>query len=72
MRTARILLATALAVGAVVLPAAGASATTSDPGPAFGTHVSECAQTMDFSGTHNPGMHQGKSGWNGMTCEHQH
>jgi len=73
MRTARILLATALAVGAVVLPAAGASATTSDPGPAFGTHVFECAQTMGFSGTHNPGMHQGKSGWDGgMTCEHQH
>ena len=68
MRTARILLATALAAGAVVLPAAAASAATPDPGPAFGKHVSECAQTMGFSGTHNPGMHQGKSGWDGMTC----
>ena len=66
MRTARILLATALAAGAVVLPAAGASAAT--PGPAFGDHVVQCAQTMGFSGTHNPGMHQGNSGWDGMTC----
>ena len=67
MNTARILLATALAVGAVVLPVAGASATTT--GPAFGDHVVQCAQTMDFSGAHNPGtMHEGNSGWDGMTC----
>lgn len=68
MNTARILLATALAAaGAVVLPAAGASATTT--GPAFGDHVVQCAQTMDFSEAHNPGtMHEGSSGWDGMTC----
>ena len=30
----------------------------------FGQHVRMCAQTMGFDGTHNPGMHQGKSGWN--------
>jgi len=34
----------------------------------FGRHVQECAQTMGFSATHNPGMHQGKAGWDGMTC----
>lgn len=69
MNTARILLATAVAAVAVVLPAAGALAATPNPGPAYGAHVVECAQTMGFSGTHNPGtMHQGKSGWDGMTC----
>lgn len=67
MRTARIALATALAAGAVLLPSAGASATTSDPGgPAFGRHVSECAKTVGFSATHNPGMHQGRSASTGM------
>ena len=35
----------------------------------FGQHVKACAQTMGFDGTHNPGMHQGKSGWDpGHTC----
>lgn len=29
----------------------------------FGDHVSTCAQTMGFSGDHNPGMHQGRHGW---------
>jgi hypothetical protein len=29
----------------------------------YGQHVRNCAQTMGFDGTHNPGMHQGKSGW---------
>lgn len=30
----------------------------------FGQHVRTCAQTMGFSGEHNPGMHQGFHGWN--------
>ena len=68
MNTVRILIAAALTAGAVVLPVAGASAATPNPGPAFGQHVSECARTMGFSGTHNPGMHQGRAGWDGMTC----
>jgi len=54
MNPVRILLATALAAGTVLLSAAGASAAAPDPGPAFGQHVSECAQTMVFSGAHNP------------------
>ena len=35
----------------------------------YGQHVRTCAQTMGFDGTHNPGMHQGKSGWDaGHQC----
>lgn len=34
----------------------------------FGQHVSSCAQTMGFSATHNPGMHHGRAGWDGMPC----
>lgn len=37
-------------------------------GSEFGHHVAECVQTMDFDGEHNPGMHQGVSGWDGMPC----
>jgi len=71
MNSARIVLATALAGGALVLSAGGASAAAAAPAAAaFGNHVSQCAKTMGFSGTMNPGaMHQGKSGWEpGMTC----
>jgi len=67
MRTVRILLAAALASGAVLLPAASASAATPDPTAAFGPHVSECAKTMGFSGEHNPGRHQGITAWDGTT-----
>lgn len=48
MRTVRILFAAALATGATVLPAAGASAATRDPAPTFGNHVSECTATMNL------------------------
>lgn len=65
IKTVRILVVTALAAGAVALPAAGASAATTDS--AFGSHVVQCTQTMGFDGVHNPGMHQGESGWDGMT-----
>ena len=68
MNPVRILLATALAAGTVMLSATGASAAAPDPGPAFGQHVSACAKTMSFSGAHNPGVHHGKSGWDGGTC----
>lgn len=71
MNPARIVLTAALAGGALVLSAGGASAAAPDPASAaFGHHVSECAKTMGFSGAENPGvMHQGKSGWEpGMTC----
>jgi hypothetical protein len=29
----------------------------------FGDHVSTCAQTLGFGADHNPGMHQGRHGW---------
>lgn len=34
----------------------------------FGSHVAECAQTHEFDGEHNPGIHQAWSGWPGTTC----
>ena len=29
----------------------------------FGQHVAVCAKDMGFTGDHNPGIHQGRSGW---------
>lgn len=60
------LLAVAFAIGLLIaLP----SAAQADPATGnFGQHVSTCAQTMGFSGHHNPGMHRGASGWDGMPC----
>lgn len=67
MNTARILLTSALAAGAVALPAAGATAATT--GPDFAEHVIACAQSMGLTGDHNPGEHQGLSGWTKKPCE---
>ena len=50
----------------VMLPTAPASAATPTN---FGSHVSACAHTMGFSGTHNPGMHRGAAGWDGASCD---
>jgi len=36
--------------------------------PNFGHHVSSCGQTMGFDAAHNPGMHRGLAGWDGMPC----
>jgi len=45
------------------------AAANADPAtPKFGEHVSICAQTLGFSADHNPGMHQGASGWDGLPC----
>jgi Spy/CpxP family protein refolding chaperone len=69
MNSVRILLATALAAGTVVLSAAGASAAAPAPGPAFGQHVSQCAETMGgFSGAHNPSMMASQDGTGMTTC----
>lgn len=63
MNPVRILLTTALAAGTVLLSAGAAAAAVPAPGPSFGQHVSDCASTMGFSGTHNPGvMLQGTPG----------
>jgi len=56
----------ALTAGIVLLPATSASAAVD---ASFGQHVRVCAQTMGFSGTHNPGMHQGASDWNELPCD---
>jgi hypothetical protein len=52
------------AVAAAVLAAPATAAAETDTG--FGQHVATCAQTMGFDGTHDPGMHQGFAGWDGM------
>jgi len=48
-----------LGIAAVPPPAAVAA----DPND-YGTHVAECAQVTGFDGVHNPGVHEGFSGWN--------
>ncbi len=35
----------------------------------FGQHVRVCAQQVGFNGDHNPGMHHGAAGWDGMPCQ---
>ena len=59
---------TAAAIG--LLPVAAFADTSSAPtGREFGQHVAQCAHLIGgFTGSHNPGMHQGFAGWNGMTC----
>jgi len=59
--------ATVVATTAVMLMPA--SAALAGSGPEFGQHVVDCAQTVGFSGAHNPGMHHGAAGWDGMTCD---
>ena len=51
-----------------ILMAVPATAHADPATPNFGQHVSTCAQAMGFSADHNPGMHQGVSGWDGMPC----
>lgn len=45
-----------------------AGAQTAPIGRDFGHHVAECAQTAGMGGSHNPGMHQGFSNWDGLPC----
>ena len=49
-------------VGVLALPATALAATGPTSG-GFGEHVVACEQMMGFTGQHNPGMHQGFSGW---------
>jgi hypothetical protein len=70
MRIRRLLPAAVLASAAVMLAPTTAGAATTAAAPAnFGQHVRTCAQTMGFSGEHNPGMHRGAAGWDGMPCQ---
>ena len=64
----RSLAAAAMAAALLSPTAAGAAPPT---GRDFGQHVAACAQAMGgFDGIHNPGMHHGFAGWDGMECEH--
>ena len=63
-RTRTGLMAVVLAVTTATLVAVPATATADT----FGHHVAACAQTEGFSGSHNPGMHQGASSWDGTGC----
>lgn len=47
--------------GAMMLVSAPAFAASANAG--YGQHVRHCAQEHGFTGDHNPGLHQGKSGW---------
>ena len=50
---------TALAAAVLTVGAATPATAAGD----FGDHVSTCAQTIGFNADHNPGMHQGRAGW---------
>lgn len=65
MHTAKI---SVLAVTAAATFVLSAEPSVAAGGPAFGQHVSDCAHTMQYSGTHNPGTHQGAEGWDGSAC----
>lgn len=54
-----------LLAGVLALPGTAALAS---PSENFGSHVRDCAQTMGFSGDHNPGMHRGAAGWDRTQC----
>ncbi|MFG2058698.1 hypothetical protein ACGFI9_32205 [Micromonospora sp. NPDC048930] len=64
----RVALTAALATTAVVLATPATAFADGPSGADFGQHVRTCAQTMGFTGQHNPGMHSGYAGWDGMTC----
>lgn len=61
-------MAAAAIIGLVLATPAAAIAQPTSTSPGFGHHVSECAQTMGFSGDHNPVMHRGAFGWDGIPC----
>ena len=66
MRSLRIALGAVMASAAFVVATPAAAQAEPVTAGEFGQHVRECAQMMGFSGSHNPGMHQGKAGWDAM------
>lgn len=68
MRTVPRVLAVAATTAALSMPAAAAVAATPSGAEGFGQHVVACAQGTGHDGAHNPGMHQGASGWDGQAC----
>jgi hypothetical protein len=61
--------ATAVVVAATVMVVGPATVANADED--FGQHVRMCAQEHGFDGAHNPGTHQGHSGWDpSHVCSH--
>lgn len=52
-----------LLAGVLVALGAVTGAASASTGLEFSQHVRDCQQSMGFDGTMNPGMHQGRSGW---------
>lgn len=59
-----------IAGAALTLAVVASAAWAASPAAAssFGQHVHTCAQQVGFSAEHNPGMHRGAAGWDGMPC----
>jgi hypothetical protein len=53
----------AVLLGVVLALAVSGRAQAATSADDFGQHVVTCAQEHGFAGDHNPGMHQGRSGW---------
>lgn len=60
-RVFRIIIAASAVLASLLLASPVAAGT----GAEYSLHVSECARAGHFSGDHNPGLHQGFSGWPG-------
>lgn len=56
----KLIVTVATAAALLLVPAAAFGATADEN---FGSHVAQPAQTHGFSGTHNPGVHQGAANW---------
>ena len=52
-----------LLAGVLVALGSVTGAASASTGQDFSQHVRDCQQNMGFDGTMNPGMHQGRSGW---------
>lgn len=70
MTLSRPIATTVTSTTALVLVPPAAALANEPAGARYGQHVRQCAQTMGFSGEHNPGMHRGFAVWDGMSCEH--
>lgn len=68
MRTFPRVLAVTATTAALSMPAAAAVAAAPNAADGFGQHVVACAQGSEHARMHNPGMHQGASGWVGQAC----
>ena len=65
----RAIATTPVVAATLIIAVPGGALASTQTGADNGQHVRVCAQTMGFTGQHNPGMHQGFSGWDGMTCQ---